>query len=300
MKCKLLVLSELVIVFCLIGQGVQFKLIVSTRGKITEVNLQTKAVTHLLTNLGSEINSMDYDYKNGYIYFPRYSKNDILRFRYPSNYTYQTENVTIANNPIGIAIDPLYNHVYWIERYTGKLYQCNMDGSNQFLILQDDPMFALTLDIANRWVYYSIIDTTNNVIRRARLNGTEIKTFTDVHTQTVSGLSIDSNEGHIYWMEYITGDLMSSNINGTAVKQVFMTSTTNTNRGIHAYNSIIYCSNGNQVQKVTVSSVVTANVIYTDKEQIYGVFIYNENTFNKQKMQRSPVRMDATDKRELQ
>ncbi|XP_052103387.1 low-density lipoprotein receptor-related protein 5-like [Mytilus californianus] len=243
---------------------------------------------------------MDYDYKNGYIYFPRYSKNDILRFRYPSNYTYQTENVTMANNPIGIAIDPLYNHVYWIERYTGKLYQCNMDGSNQLLILQDDPMFALTLDIANRWVYYSIIDTTNNVIRRARLNGTEIKTFTDVHTQTVSGLSIDSNEGHIYWMEYITGDLMSSNIKGPAVSQVFMTSTTNTNRGIHAYNSIIYCSNSNQVQKVTVSSVVTANVIYTDKEQIYGVFIYNENSFNKQKMQRSPVRMDATDKRELQ
>ncbi|XP_076089409.1 uncharacterized protein LOC143059745 [Mytilus galloprovincialis] len=160
MECKLVVLSELFVLFCLIGQvhieGVQFKLIVSTLGKVTEVNMQTRAVTHLLTNLESEIDSMDYDYKNGYIYFPRYSKNDILRFRYPSNYAYQIENVTMANNPIGIAIDPLYSHLYWIERYTGKLYQCNMDGSNQLLILQDYPMFALTLDVINRVEEYSI------------------------------------------------------------------------------------------------------------------------------------------------
>ncbi|VDI83630.1 Hypothetical predicted protein [Mytilus galloprovincialis] len=278
MKCKLVVLSELFILFCLIGQGVQFKLIVSTLGKVTEVNLQTRAVTHLLTNLESEIDSMDYDYKNGYIYFPRYSKNDILRFRYPSNYAYQIENVTMANNPIGIAIDPLYSHLYWIERYTGKLYQCNMDGSNQLLILQDYPMFALTLDVINRWIYYSIIDTSHNVIRRARINGTEKQTFTDVHTQTVSGLSIDFNEGHIYWMEYITGDLMSSDVKVTAVSQVFMTNTANTNRGIHAYHNIIYCSNGNQILKVTVSSTVTANITYTDKEQIYGVFIYSETS----------------------
>lgn len=55
--------------------------------------MTTGKVSDLLTNLSSYTHSIDYDYTNGYMYFPRYNKHDILRylfflviFYYISNY----------------------------------------------------------------------------------------------------------------------------------------------------------------------------------------------------------------------
>lgn len=55
--------------------------------------MATGKVSDLLTNLSSYTHSIAYDYTNGYMYFPRYNKNDILRylfflviFDYISNY----------------------------------------------------------------------------------------------------------------------------------------------------------------------------------------------------------------------
>lgn len=59
--------------------GLQNKIIFSTLSNIKEKNLITGEVSYLITDLQSNIFSMDYDYKIGYIYIPRFNKNDILR-----------------------------------------------------------------------------------------------------------------------------------------------------------------------------------------------------------------------------
>lgn len=46
---------------------------------IKVINLDTGDASYLLTDLQSDIYSIDYDYTNMYIYFPRFDKDDILR-----------------------------------------------------------------------------------------------------------------------------------------------------------------------------------------------------------------------------
>lgn len=60
--------------------------------------------------------------------------------------------MTGASEPIGIAIDPLYGHVYWTEYNAGNIYRCSLDGSEKSLVLSEDPLFAITLDYRNRFV----------------------------------------------------------------------------------------------------------------------------------------------------
>lgn len=60
--------------------------------------------------------------------------------------------MTSADGPIDVAVDSFYNHIYWTERYTGRLNRCNLDGLNKSVILKEDALFALVLDSRNGFV----------------------------------------------------------------------------------------------------------------------------------------------------
>ncbi|CAG2241717.1 LRP2 [Mytilus edulis] len=243
-------------------------------GRIYEYNLETRTVSYLLTNIQSDVYSITYDYNNGYIYFPRLHKNDIQRFQYPSEIPYTSKFVTHASVPIGIAIDPLYSHVYWTEYNAGNIYRCNLDGSDKSRVLSEDPLFGLTLDYRNRWLYYSTTLTTPiRSIRRSRLDGTENQT---VIGEEASDLSIDFKGNRLYWMNFATGDLKSAYLNGTDDRKVFSTNTTIKNVGIHVLDSELYCINFNKILKVTLSPVTSSRVIYQGTNRIYGLFVYKE------------------------
>ncbi|VDI79589.1 Hypothetical predicted protein [Mytilus galloprovincialis] len=252
--------------------GLQNKLIYSTKNTIKEIDLRSGSISVLLANLGSDIYSLDCDYTNGYIYFPRHNLDVISRFRYPADKPYTVNNVTTAAQPISLVIDPLYENVYWTELYTGKICRCNLKGLDKACILQDDRLYAITLDHRNRWLYYSTFGTTRK-IRRVRLNGSEKQTIID--SVEVTGLGIDAYKNRSYWMEYQKGDLESSDLNGANAIKVVSTNKTRTNIGINVYGSKIYCSSGNQILKVTVSPITMAEVIHTDTTGINSVLFHD-------------------------
>ncbi|CAC5419443.1 VLDLR [Mytilus coruscus] len=276
MKWYMLILTKLMIIVCLISEGFQNKLIFSITSAIKEINLHTREITDLLIDIESNVHSMDYDYTNKYIYFAREDKDDISRFRYPPNQANTYTTVTDADRPISVAIDPVYNHVYWTERNTGKIYRCNFDGANKTEILQDGKVYALTLDHRNRWLYYSTNNKINNSIRRSRLDGSGKQTLVSVHPQLVTGLSIDFDEDRLFWMEYGNGNLKSIYFDGSNVSIVISTNTTNGNGDIDVHGSTIYCSNDLNVLIVEVLPITTANVIHTERGRILGVLYYEE------------------------
>ncbi|XP_076087726.1 vitellogenin receptor-like [Mytilus galloprovincialis] len=167
MEFQAIFLYTSIIVLCFVSQGLPNMIILTGYNYIKVINLDTGDASYLLTDLQSDIYSIEYDYKNMYIYFPRFDKNDILRFRYPSEKVYNLETVTAADKPTGLAIDPVNNHLYWTEQFKGNLYRSNLDGSDKTLILQDDIIFALTIDFKERWLYYSTLGT-NKTISRSR------------------------------------------------------------------------------------------------------------------------------------
>lgn len=78
-------------------------------------------------------------------------------------------------------------------------------------------------------------------------------------------------------MEFNSGFLKSSTLNGSSVITVFNTNTNNTNQDIHVKGGNVYCANGYSILNVTVTPGISADVIYNDTELIYGLFIYDEN-----------------------
>ncbi|XP_076089458.1 protein cueball-like [Mytilus galloprovincialis] len=275
MELHMLVLCEFVVFVCLISKGFQIKLLFSISNEINEFNLETENTTRILTNLGSDIYSIAYDYNSGYIYFPRLQSNDIRRLQYPSEQPYTSELVSSASEPIGVTVDSINGHVYWTEYTAKKIYRCNLNGTDKLLILTDvDALCAITLDYRNRWLYYSTTYTTNTRrIRRSRLNGTDIENVID---EEASALSIDFNDERLYWMNFATGDLKYSYLNDTYVRKVFSTNTTIKNIGIYVLDRDIYCVNDNQILKVTLSPVTSARVIYPGTKRIFGLFVYKE------------------------
>ncbi|XP_063412590.1 hemicentin-2-like [Mytilus trossulus] len=276
MEFHALVLYTPIIVLCFVSQGLSNMIILTGYSYMKVINLDTGDASYLLTDLQSDIYSIDYDYKNMYIYFPRFDKNDILRFKYPSEKVYNLETVTVADKPTGLAIDPANDHLYWTEQSKGNLYRSNLDGSKKTFILQDDIIFALTIDFKERWLYYSTLGT-NKTISRSRLDGSEKHTFIDVKFEKVTGISIDYNSGQLYWMENVEGVLKSTDSNGTYLMKVSSTLTPGASMGISAYDGDIYCSNDMQLLQVKIfGGLRRPFVIYSETDTIHGVLYINE------------------------
>ncbi|XP_052065784.1 uncharacterized protein LOC127705498 [Mytilus californianus] len=130
------------------------KLLYSVYTVIMEYDIDTRNVTVLVEVGSSFVLAMDYNYKNRFIYFPRYDTGDIVRFAYPSkNRTLQTV-VQTDPYPLGIAVDSTNEHIYWVApAYTNALSRCNLDGSNLTLLTTLSVPYVVRLDVINRWMY---------------------------------------------------------------------------------------------------------------------------------------------------
>lgn len=67
------------------------KLLLSTTQSIMEVDVDTQSVTELVELGGIYVMSMDYDYKNKYVYFPRIGRGDIVRYILIVYFIYNTQ-----------------------------------------------------------------------------------------------------------------------------------------------------------------------------------------------------------------
>lgn len=59
--------------------GMGGKVMFSNHASIFEFDVSTQNVT-LLVEPGSNVYALDYDYKHGYVYFPRHAYHDIMRY----------------------------------------------------------------------------------------------------------------------------------------------------------------------------------------------------------------------------
>ncbi|XP_076116825.1 low-density lipoprotein receptor-related protein 6-like [Mytilus galloprovincialis] len=141
-----------VLLYCiLLASSYQGTLLYSNFTSIMEFDIGTRNVT-VLVEQSSRVYAMDYDFKHRFIYFPRYSKHDIVRFTYPSkNRTLQTV-IQSLSYPLGIAVDSTNDHIYWVSQGSNRLARCNLDGSNVTVFSSLSNPFVIRLDLKNRYL----------------------------------------------------------------------------------------------------------------------------------------------------
>ncbi|XP_052080960.1 low-density lipoprotein receptor-related protein 4-like isoform X2 [Mytilus californianus] len=252
------------------------KLLFSTStGYLKDIDLET-GVLRLLGNADSGVFALAYDKTERYIYVPRFTSGDILRFPYPNNKTIVFESVVSGNQPGGIAFDSANSHLYWTEPKEGNIMRCNSDGSNVITIINGTGTpAALTIDIANRWMYYSQ-DISNGTLQRLTLDGKESRVI-DNQASWVYGICIDDQR--LYWMDNLMGDLKSAWYNGSDVETIVSTNSTKRNWDIDINDDFIFYTSNTTILKTGKSPGQNLTVVHTDTDQITGILFYKQEAY---------------------
>ncbi|CAC5383057.1 LRP4 [Mytilus coruscus] len=256
----------------LAAESVCGKLLFATTQSIMEVDVDTQSVTELVELGGIDVMSLDYDYENKYVYFPRIQRGDIVRFHYPSqNITLQHVVNTSFAVVVGIAVDSANDHVYWVTDSGNTLSRCKSDGTNLVVFNCFSGTVKIRLDVKNRWMY---IVYYNKGISKSRLNTTDIGmivNFTSSNTVWVDTMDIDLKEQRLYWMN-TNGDIKSADVVGYDVKTIISINSFSIAIGVS--DSCIYFANNTQLFMTTKSQDSTPTVLYNDNNTIYTIYAF--------------------------
>ncbi|XP_063399571.1 low-density lipoprotein receptor-related protein 4-like isoform X3 [Mytilus trossulus] len=239
-----------------------------------EFDIDTRNVTVLLVQ-SDTVFDMDYDYKNRFIYFPRYYTHDIVRFAYPSkNRTLQTVIQSSPHYPSGIAVDPTNDHIYWIDFYVGRLSRCNLDGSNVTVLSSLSLPFVIRLDLTNRWMF--IVEYEIGIIK-SRFDLLENETIVNCVSSQVYCMDIDTDEQRLYWIINGNGDMKSATFNGSDAKTILSTNFAGYKWAIGVLGSNIFYADNRQLLMVAKTPGSTPTVLYTDTRTIESIFVFNQS-----------------------
>ncbi|CAC5383058.1 unnamed protein product [Mytilus coruscus] len=250
--------------------AVRGKLLLASSHSIIEFDVDTANVTVLVGHGGSIVYSVDYDYENRYVYFPRYTFGDIVRFPYPSQNIQLQHVVNTSSFPAGVAVDSANDHVYWVVSDGNTLSRCKSDGTNVVVFTSFSDTFMIRLDFTNRWMYIGYFNTG---ISKSRFDLTDIRMIANFSTQTLC-MDIDLIEQRMYWMN-IDSDIKSVNVDGSDVKTIFSMHSFTINYAIGVLFGNIYYASRNQLVMMNKSQGSTPTVIYTDTSFIYSIYVFN-------------------------
>ncbi|VDI53101.1 Hypothetical predicted protein [Mytilus galloprovincialis] len=239
-----------------------------------EFDVDTRNVTVLFVHTGSEVNAMDYDYRNRYVYFPRYSRHDIMRFKYPSENRI-LETVIHTQRPVCIAIDSVNGHLYWIKyQEDNTLSRSDLDGTNVHVVstpLRDT--FALRLDLSRRWLY--MVDRSSG-ISKSRYNLSENKTIVNFHPQRVDCIDIDVMENKVYWIDG-SGNLTSVKDDGSNVEKIISTNVSTSYYAISVFGRVIYYAGYNKLFVINKTQGSSPISLYSVSSRIGSIFVFNRS-----------------------
>ncbi|XP_071133321.1 low-density lipoprotein receptor-related protein 5-like isoform X2 [Mytilus edulis] len=255
--------------YCFTSISFQQKVLFTTKFTIMELDFKTSNST-LLVRQNAEMFSMDYDYKNKFIYFPRYHHNDIMRFTYPStNITLETVLKT-GTNPSGLAIDSKFDHIYWTEIGTSSIVRCNLNGTYRYTFPETirNP-FVIRLDLANRLIYY--VERRDGIIKSSFNLSEKLKIVT--LNERVDCMDLDIDEERLYWITYDKGELKSASSRGNDVQQVISTNSNINNYALRVHRSYILYGSDTKLMKLNKKPGSIPTELYNDKNAINSIYV---------------------------
>ncbi|XP_052067595.1 low-density lipoprotein receptor-related protein 1B-like isoform X2 [Mytilus californianus] len=263
----------------LLASSYSRKLLYSVHNVIMEFDFDTRNVTVLVEHGDDHVFAMDYDYKNRFLYFPRYNTRDIVRFAYPSKTIILQTVVKTDQYQSGIAVDSTNGHIYWTTYdVIGRLSRCNLDGSNVTVLSTLSLPFVIRLDLTNRWMYIvehdiGIFKSTFDLSeKRTIVNFTS----TPVYCMDIRRRSSDTEENRLYWINN-DGDMKSCEDDGSDVKTILSTNISRSYLAISVVGSNIYYANDNQLLMVTKTPGSTPTILYNDTNRIDSIFVFDSS-----------------------
>lgn len=134
-----------------------------------------------------------------------------------------------ANDPEGVAIDPVNRVLYWAN-YSGGIWKKNLDGTGESEIL---PLIECgSIIVAEGRIYYDEYVASGDIrLKSANLSGGDVTTLATNISRVVYGLAYEPASNKIYWGDRNPGVIMRSNLDGSEA-EAWYTSEGSSPRGI--------------------------------------------------------------------
>lgn len=165
---------------------------------------------------------MDYDYKTGYLFYTDHIKGKQHLFRsHMNDGKIRFMIVKNINSSDNLAVDWIYDHIYWTD--TGKLSVevANFDGTMRKTLINDglDQPRALAVDPMEGYIFWSDWGM-NAKIERADMDGTQRKALVVKDIKWPNGISLDLRTKRLYWGDAKLNVIESVRYDGSARKEV--------------------------------------------------------------------------------
>nr|BDQ29912.1 very low density lipoprotein receptor c2 [Scyliorhinus torazame] len=118
-------------------------------------------------------------------------------------------------NPVGIAVDWIYKHLYWTDRGTKTISVANFDGTKRKILFDTELMepALLAIDPLSGFLYWSDWGEPAK-IEKAGMNGNNRNLLVARDVQWPYGIALDLVKSRLYWVDLKLHMLSSVDLNG--------------------------------------------------------------------------------------
>lgn len=183
-------------------------------GKILVADTDGSDLKDFRTGIG-EPDAVAIDYQNNRLYWD--TGNGIRRADLDNDDLTQFEEFVTgqANDPEGIAIDPVTGSLFW-NNYDGGVWTKKLDGTGEKAIIPGGLGGGSIIVVGNRIYFDEFIATGDIYLKSANLDGTGVSTIATGISRVVYGIAYDKDEDKIYWVDRSKNTIMRANLDGSS------------------------------------------------------------------------------------
>lgn len=129
------------------------------------------------------------------------------------------DKVVVIKNDVttsdGLAVDWVYNHIYWTDTGKNTIELANFDGSMRKTLIKDDleEPRAIALNPVDGWMYWTDWGTEPK-IERAGMDGSHRQTIVNYEVKWPNGLTLDLVKRQVYWVDAKLNTISSCDYDG--------------------------------------------------------------------------------------
>lgn len=190
-------------------------LLFARRHDIRKISLEHNEMTSIVNNTKSAT-ALDYVFRTGMIFWSDVSEQRI----YKAPIDEGNERIAVVKDSKvtadGLAIDWIYNHIYYSDTKRCAIDVTNFDGTMTKELIKDDIEIprALALDPVHGFMYWTDWGS-NPRIERAGMDGSHRQIIVNNNIKWANGLTLDLVLNRIYWVDAKLNIISSSNFDGS-------------------------------------------------------------------------------------
>ncbi|XP_017052491.1 very low-density lipoprotein receptor isoform X1 [Drosophila ficusphila] len=195
-------------------------LLLARRHDIRKISLDRPEMTSIVNSTKSAT-ALDFVFRTGMIFWSDVTTKSIYKAPIDEG---NEKTVVLSKSSVtsdGLAVDWIYNHVYYTDTAKCTIELTNFEGSMGKVLVKDalDIPRSIALDPIEGWMYWSDWGASPR-IERAGMDGSHRTTIISYDVKWPNGITLDLVQKRLYWVDGKLNSISSSNYDGSQRRQV--------------------------------------------------------------------------------